>query len=122
MTDDEYNFEVYQRQHGRSLGRGLLISLAPNGIIRFSESALAALGNPQYVALMFDRSRLVIGIRNLERGENDGFQVNRAILGRTCYISAKAFVTYYSLDYGRTRRLPAFMQGRVLCAPLRPAS
>lgn len=113
----EYDFETYKRQNRRSLS-GLMITFAPNGVIRFSSAALEALGNPQRVVLLYDKEHKIIGVRNPERTEErDSFQVHRMLLG-ALYISAKAFVTYYDLDYGRTRRLPAFMQAGILCAPL----
>jgi len=115
-----YDFETYHRQRGKALGRALLITLSPNGIIRFSDGAYEALGKPAEVELLFDHDQQVIGIRTpLKAHSNDAFEVRRPLLGGSRYISAKAFVTFHSLDFGRTRRLCASLHGGVLCVPTR---
>ena len=116
----EYELETYHRQRGKALGQRLLITLSPNGIIRFSDSAYAALGNPVEVELLFDRDQQVIGIRTpLRAHSDDAFEVRRPLLGGARYISAKAFITFHMLDFGRTRRLVASFRDGVLCVPTR---
>jgi hypothetical protein len=116
----EYEFETYRRHHGRALGQALIITLSPNGMIRLSGGAYEALGQPTDVELLFDREQQVIGIRApLRARSDDAFEVRRPLFGGSHYISAKSFVSFHSLDFGRTRRLAALFQDGLLCVPTR---
>jgi hypothetical protein len=113
-------FETFSRRMV-SLQADPFVTVQRRGSMSLNQSALAALGTPDAVELLYDRDASIIGLRAVDPRSDTAYQVRRASRSTTgpWVISAMAFTKYYGIDTSATRRWPAYLDDNVLCVELR---
>ena len=113
------SFEIFNR--------GLLtlkcephVTIQKRGALSINRSAFVALCAPDAVELLFDRRATVIGLRPVRPNADHAYPVRRSSRADTgpWVISAMAFLHYYDIDLGKTRRWCAYLDRGVLCVDL----
>lgn len=103
-------FEVFHRTDSARRNRGLSITITRRGVLALSPDALRALGEPQWVHLLYDRDARTIGISAAESDGDDSFTVRG-----TGQVAAAAFCRYYDIPIGETGvRWPAEKHNDIL--------
>ncbi|MGI8760073.1 MAG: hypothetical protein ACR2LF_01955 [Jatrophihabitantaceae bacterium] len=113
------DFESFSRRM-LSLKSEPHVTIQRRGAISLNAAALASLGAPASVELLYDRGQAIIGLRPVESRAENAYHVRRASRSPNgpWIISAMAFVKFYDIDTSVTRRCPAVLDGGVLCVNL----
>ena len=92
----EINFELFEEGQQDYSGRDVHVTINPTGKIFLNRRALAALGDPDSVALMYDTKRSIIGIQPVPPSRPHAFRLQKKF-GRGRTLSAKNFCRHYSI-------------------------
>lgn len=88
------NFEVFTGRFVRA-PKSLSVSVSKRGIIGFYQRVHAALGSPDCVRLLFDRSTDTAGLQKAACAEPHVYPVKRQSAGRSYRVHAGAFCKAY---------------------------
>lgn len=108
-------FEVFRRQMLRDVERPT-VTVTIRGRLSLNKAALAILGEPAAVELLYDRTDRIIGVR--PAADPDGMtahRLHRTHSGSTAYVYTKAFFWYFGIGLEDARRWPAEPQEGMLC-------
>ena len=113
------DFETFSRRM-LSLQAQPFVTVQRRGSMSLNQSALQALGQPEAVELLYDRSASIIGLHGVDPRAETAYQVRQASRSASgpWVISAMAFTKFYGIDTSATRRWPAYLEGDVLCVDL----
>lgn len=116
------DFETFSRRM-LSLQAQPSVTVQRRGSMTLNQSALQALGQPDAVELLYDRTASIIGLRGVDPRAETAYQVRRASRSASgpWVISAMAYTKFYGIDTSVTRRWPAYLDGDVLCVDLTAA-
>lgn len=112
-------FEKFRRSSAASSDRPS-VTITRRGLIALNRAAFDALGAPDNVELLYDRTARRLGIRVTPDDDPDGFAV-RASASRTgapFMITAIAFTKHFGIDTSTAMRWTAALDGDTLCADL----
>ena len=99
----DYNFERFEDKPRAMTGKEPHVSLFAYGKIYLNRRAIELLGEPDAVALMFDRRQKVIGIQGVPPSRHYAFRLNKKdkrSLGST--IAATSFLKHYKIHPSET--------------------
>lgn len=95
-------FEVFDKSKA-VYGRAPKVTVQPRGMISINQSAYRKMGNPDFVILMYDRDKGLVGIQGTD-DEKQGFKIRVASRpGSPAVFSASAFFNYYDLASNESR-------------------
>lgn len=110
-------FETFTRQ--RRAGRQPFVTIQKKGVISINRAAFEALGNPEFVELLYDPDARLVGLRRVDSSVEHAYQVRAPVEGHaTWVISGAAFVSYYEIDTSTSVRRGASMDGDLLVVNL----
>jgi len=113
------NFEVFTKR-GSSTPTEPTVTLHKSGSMAMSKPAFDALGCPAWIELLFDRDERVMGIRPAEPGTAHAYPIRHTEGNPGQWLmSGLAFIKYYGLHDGTTRRYRATMDDGILCVDLK---
>ncbi|MDQ2846846.1 MAG: hypothetical protein M3Y77_10960 [Actinomycetota bacterium] len=112
------NFEVFTQRIAPSAGIAL-VTIQKRGAISLNKTAFVALGEPNAVELLYDRTERIIGLRSAQPEAEHAYPVRSAAGGHSPFVvSAIAFTKFYNIDTDRTLRWHASFTDGVLCVEL----
>lgn len=111
------NFEVFTKRMV-PLVKQPFVTIQTRGIFSLNQSAFQAMGAPDAVELLYDRSARVIGLRPVPTTENHAYGVRGTNNGSSHVIAGTAFVRFYDIDTSVSRRWDAYIEDGVLCIDL----
>lgn len=88
----------------------LRVTLDRKGSIMIGARAMARLGEPDWVVLMFDRMNSLIGVRPANKHEKNAYPTVHKMNGRHRLVRANRFCRHYGIQFERTR---AFMSAKI---------
>lgn len=88
----------------------LRVTLSRKGEIMIGARAVARLGEPDWVVLMFDRANSLIGMRPSHRHEKNAYPTVHKMNGRHRVVRANKFCRHYGIKFERTR---AFVRANI---------
>src|SRR5687768_14216719 len=88
----------------------LRVTLSRKGEIMIGARAVARLGEPDWVVLMFDRANSLIGMRPSHRHEKNAYPTVHKMNGRHRIVRANKFCRHYGIKFERTR---AFVSAKI---------
>jgi hypothetical protein len=113
-------FEVFRKRHMVAQAGQPLVTIQRSGrTIAFNEAALAALGRPLAVELLYDRQRKVMGLRAAQQDALHAYIVRHNTRGTTHTVAGGLFTKHYGIPTDVARRWPATMEEGVLCVDLK---
>jgi hypothetical protein len=112
------NFEVFTRRARPAVSQPM-VTVQRGGALGLNQAAVAALGDPEAVLLLFDREERMIGLRPVDRSEPNAYPVQRQPSGKGAVVTAKAFTQFYGISTEQARRYMAQFYGDVLGADLK---
>jgi hypothetical protein len=117
---DGPNFEAFRKEQV-ALKREPQVTIQKRGVISLNNSAYTALGAPEAVELLYDVQSRIVGLHPVDaRASRACFLRSPTGNGSGPFvISAMAYLHYYDIDLGSTRRWTAFLDGGILCVDLR---
>jgi hypothetical protein len=110
-------FEKFTKQLA-SRSQPLWVSIQRRGIFGLSESAYAALGEPEAVHFLFDRERGAVGLEAAPAGDADAYKVREPTTGTSRLVTGTKFTDHYGIPVDKGQRFEAAMEGHVLCFAL----
>ncbi len=78
------------------------VSLNGRGHFQLNQKAVDALGNPEAVVFMFDRSNRLIGIKPSTPDIEHSYELKRQGSSQNYLVRARSFCSYYSINLGDT--------------------
>ena len=112
------NFEVFTKGMV-PVPKEPMVTLQKHGVLSLNAAAVAALGSPAAVELLYDRAEQIIGLRPAEAGAPNAYPVWSGKGSAPAQVSAAAFTRYYEIRTGLARRRVAVMNDGVLCIDLK---
>lgn len=115
------DFETFTRRMV-PLTKAPFVTIQKRGTISMNKVAMAAMGNPQTVELLYDRKNHIVGFRPVDPSVEHAYAprgVGSATDPTTYIVAAAAFARYYAIDTSVSRRWHAYMDGDVLCVDLK---
>ena len=103
----DYNFERFEEKPRVPNGKEPHVSLFSYGKMYLNRRAIELLGEPDAVALMFDRRQKVIGVQGVPPSRHYAFRLNKKdkrSLGST--IAATSFLKHYKIHPSETLAFP----------------
>src|SRR2546421_12749084 len=97
------DFEVFDRYHSRSV-KDIFVTIQRRGNFSLNRAAFQALGNPQFVELLFNRSKRLIGFRPTGRDNVHGVPVRKQGSSDSYMIAGLTFTKEYDIDTSIARR------------------
>ena len=88
----------------------LRVTLSKKGEIMVGARAVARMGKPDWVVLMFDRANSLIALRVSHRHEKNAYPLVHKMKGRHRIVRANKFCRHYGIQFERTR---AFVRARI---------
>jgi hypothetical protein len=99
----ELDLELFEDGGAEYTGKDIHVTLYVRGNIFFNGNALAAIGDPDAVALSYDRRQSIIGVQPVPPSRNCAFHLHRKHPNRNGRkISAKNFCRRYSIHPDQT--------------------
>ena len=88
----------------KSVGKAdaIRVSLNARGNIALNLKAIEALGSPEAVVLLFDRSNQMIGLKPSSREVSHAYEIKRQGTSQSFFVRARSFCTFYGIDIGDT--------------------
>jgi hypothetical protein len=101
------NFEVYKRadSYGRRSRHEATVTVQRRGCFSFSPAAIAMIGNPGRVKLLYDRDEQLVGFRGAKRSDTSAHAIRSHGNGQHI-LSAAAFCQFAEIDTSESRRYP----------------
>lgn len=92
-----------------------MVTIQKDALISFNRAAYEALGEPEAVELLYDRTDKIIGMRPTNKHSKHAYTVRKQGSSSSYLVSGRAFISHYRIDLGNTsRRYEAQMFGNVL--------
>lgn len=113
-------FEVFQKTSA-PLAKVPNVTLQKTGILSINRAAMALIGTPPQVELLWDSARQVIGLRPTDPENPNAYPARpqNAKEGKgPILVAAATFAQYYKIETGVSRRWVPFVEGDVLCIDL----
>lgn len=76
------------------------VSLNARGHFLLNQKAADALGNPESVVLLFERSSRMIGLKPSYLGVEHSYELKHQGSSQSYFLRAKSFCTYYGINVG----------------------
>ena len=99
-------WETFRRTSRRS-SKEPTITLAKSGIIGLNTAVVQLLGDRKYGLLLFDREKMLMGIKLLKKSERDAYQIGVVPKKSHGSISGTSFMKTYGIEPTETRAFPA---------------
>lgn len=115
------NFEVFDRR-SRPVSHQATVTIQKRGNFSLNKAAFQALGEPEAVELLFDRSERLIGMRPSEVRNRHAYPVRKQQNAQSYLVAGNAFNQYYQIETGVTRRWDASIQDGILVIDLKQES
>lgn len=106
-------FEKFSRRAKRST-RQPTVTLQSRGSFSLNLAAYEVLGEPSFVAILYDSKEHIVGLQVADDGDPDAYQVRKQQAGNSFIIAAQAFVKYYDIPINESQRCKAEMMGDIL--------
>ncbi len=119
MPGEEFDRQKHYNGPFRTDPTKPMVNVHAAGVLSLNRLAVEALGDPDGVILLFDDSEKVIGIRACSPDDPRAAlprRPNRRSMRRI--VGAITFLKQHGVDYSKTRRYPARMDGDILVVPL----
>ena len=100
------SWEVFTRG-SLAAGPVLLFTIRAEGRFVLNRAAYDALGQPEYVELLYDREAQLIGVRSADEQSKDAYVVKKQSRGDTYGMSGAAFCKHYDIQVERSQRYVA---------------
>ncbi len=94
------------------------VTIQAKGTFGVNRAAAAALGNPERVELLFDRTARVIGLRPADGSVRHAYPLRKQQRSNTYVLAAMAFAQAHGIPTDRARRFPAVMEDGILVIDL----
>jgi len=109
------NFEVFM---GRAspIPRDAALTIYPRGLVSVNRAGCKALGEPEAVELLFDRTEQLIGLRAASPTVPHAYPLRTQTASSSVLVSGRAFTRYFGIPTDVARRFRAMMVGDVLAA------
>lgn len=112
-------FEVFDKS--KTIPRRLAtVTVLKSRMLSLNLGAYTQLERPAAVELLYDWTKRIIGLRAVPSGIDHACFVRTPRRSRNgpFLVSAMAFLSYWEVDTGESRRWPAWMEDGVLCISL----
>jgi len=96
-------FKVYEKQR-TSPGALPQVTVQARGIFSLNPSAYKALGNSEFVELLYSEDQRAVALRAVESETQTSYQVRSANNGGTFNVAGKAFMVYHDISLPDSRR------------------
>ena len=107
------NFEEFVAR-GVRRSTGPAVTLQAGGIFALNQEAVDALGQPESVVLLYDRTARVVGFRPADPSVKHGYRVRKDARSPSSLVTGRAFCRAHAIPTDRGRRYQATMQDGVL--------
>lgn len=94
------------------------VTFGKRGTLSINKAAHAAVGSPEAVELLFDRSAQIVGIRAADPKSPHAYRLRANAANGPFIATATAFCRHYGIKTGVARRWPATLDDGVLCLDL----
>lgn len=111
-------FEVFTRR-ATPLSKGPFVTIQRKGILSLNLDAFEALGKPEAVELVYDRSERVMGFRPVSPDVPHAYRPRKQGASSSFLVAGQAFTRYYGIVTDTARRYPATMIDDVLAIDLK---
>ncbi|HEX3359599.1 MAG TPA: hypothetical protein VHS74_01290 [Solirubrobacterales bacterium] len=112
-------FETFKRQRAIQTTEPA-VTIQKRGTFSLNSPAFEALGNPEYLELLYDRQERLIGLRKADSSVPHAYLVRPLGKGGTTQmVSGTAFLAYYGIEFDTARRWIAQLQDDVLVIDLK---
>lgn len=114
------NFETFTKRMA-PLAKKPYVTIQKRGTISLNAAAHAALGEPEAVELLYDRTERIVGLRAVSKEAEHAYAL-RPQAGKSVgpfIVSGTAFAKYYKIDTTVSRRWAGQLEGDVLCIDLK---
>ena len=112
------DFEVFNRR-ARPVSKQPVITLQKRGTFSLNEAAFIALGEPEVVELLYDRTEKLVGMRKVGPDNAYAYPVRKQQNAASYLVAGNAFSQYYGIPVGVTRRWSARLMENVLVIDLK---
>ena len=112
------NFEVFDRR-SRPVSHQPTVTLQKRGNFSLNRAAFNALGDPEAVELLYDRTERLIGMRSASLNNRLAYPVRKQQNAASYLIAGNAFNQFYGIETGSTRRWNAVMSDDILVVDLK---
>jgi len=114
------SFEVFTKKMV-PLGKEPMVTIQRKGILSFNQAAYDAIGSPEAVELLYDRTERIIGVRPTDPKAPHAYAPRAAVKkdNGPYLVSGTAFVHHYGIDVTATRRYPVTVADGILCIDLK---
>lgn len=113
------NFETFTKRMA-PLVKAPYVTIQKRGTISLNAAAHAAIGSPEAVELLYDKSARIVGFRPVDKSAEHAYPL-RTSGGKAVgpyILSGTAFTKYYGIDTTVSRRWVGRMVDGVLCIDL----
>ena len=111
-------FEVFMGRASPT-PREAALAIYPRGLFSVNRAACRALGDPEAVELLFDRTEQLIGLRGVPAQVPHAYPLRTQASSSSVLVSGRAFTRHYQIRTDVARRYPATMIGDVLAVDLK---
>jgi hypothetical protein len=94
------------------------VTIQSRGNLGLNVAAYEALGEPESVALLFNRAKRIIGLRAVDTHAPEAYPVARQGNANSWTVSGRAFLKAYDIPVGEARRYRAEPAGDILTIDL----
>ncbi len=83
------------------------VTVQMRGNLSLNKAAYDALGRPEHVALLYDREERIIGLEPVTATDPDAYTCRKQQNSASYLVAGTAFMTFYDIAIGDTRRYSA---------------
>lgn len=94
----QFEFEVFTGRFKPASSKTMRVTLNTRGIFSLNDATYTALGKPDYVELLYDRARRVIGMRPVPESTKHAYPVRTQKNAKSYLVGATAFSRAYDLE------------------------
>jgi hypothetical protein len=117
-SDAMSDFEVFMGRTSPT-PREAALTIYPRGLFSVSRAACKALGDPEAVELLFDRTERLIGLRGVSAQVPHAYPLRTQAASSSVLVSGRAFTRHYGISTDVARRYSATMIGDVLAVDVK---
>src|SRR5260221_10595259 len=114
-------FEVFDKYHSRSV-KEIFVTIQRRGNFSLNRAAFQALGSPQFIELLFNRAKHLIGFRPTDSANGRAIPIRKQGSSDSYMIAGLTFTKEYEIDTSVARRYTAKMQNHMLVVDLKSLS
>jgi hypothetical protein len=114
---DNDGFEVFTRR-STPIVKDHYVAIQKRGTISLNRSAVEALGEPQAVQLLFNRSKRIIAFRPTDPKTESAYPLRRQQNSNSWLVAGQAFLNFYDIDHNTTRRYTGELRDSMLIVDL----